>query len=161
MVYRMLMVNLLLTHWSYHRLALGIWIICIADAGVKSTIFINHLIKSMALYNTALILFSLVHTKLVCNTSLHVPTQITERLKTGNFDKTFWIIRYQYVSKQFSVRRSRLYSVGIQFRSGQVTSSPRGDDVSKLSKSVCSALEPVQTQLYLVPTMPNSVLTSS
>ena len=61
----------------------------------------------------------LVHTKLVCCTSLHVPTQITERVKMGSFDQMFCIIRYQYVSKQFSVRRSRLYSV----RSPLVSSS--------------------------------------
>ena len=63
----------------------------------------------------------LVHTKLICNTSLHVPTQITERVKTGSFDQMFYIIRYQYVSKQFSVRRSRLNSV----RSPLVSSSDR------------------------------------
>ena len=56
-------------------------------------------------------LLCLVHTKLVRNTSLHVPTQITERVKMGSFDQMFCIIRYQYVSKQFSIRRSRLYSV--------------------------------------------------
>ena len=99
----------------------------------------------------------LVHTKLICNTSLHVPTQITERVKTGSFDQMFCIIRYQYVSKQFSVCQSHLYSV----RSPLVSSSPHGDDISKQSKSVCSALEPVQTQLYLIPTASNSVLTSS
>ena len=63
----------------------------------------------------------LVHTKFVCNTSLHVPTQITEPVKTGSFDNIFCIIRYQYVSKQFSVRRSRLYSVCSQL----VSSSDR------------------------------------
>ena len=52
------------------------------------------------------------------NTSLHVPTEITERVKTGNFDQMFCMIRYQYVSKQFSVR---LYSV----RSPLVSSSDR------------------------------------
>ena len=64
---------------------------------------------------------SLVHTKLVCNTSLHVPAEIAERVKTGNFDQMFCIIRYQYVSKQFSVRRPRFYSV----RGPLVSSSDR------------------------------------
>ena len=63
----------------------------------------------------------LVHTKPVCNTSLHVPTQFTELVKMGSFDQMFYIIRYQNVSKQFSVRRSRLYSV----RSPFVSSSDR------------------------------------
>ena len=63
----------------------------------------------------------LVHTKLVCKTSLHVPTQITERVKTDSFDKMFCVIWYQYVSKQFSVHQSRLYSV----RGPLVSSSDR------------------------------------
>ena len=63
----------------------------------------------------------LVHTKFVCNASLHVPTQITERVKTGSFDQMFCVIRYQYISKQFSVCQSHLYSV----RSPFVSSSDR------------------------------------
>ena len=84
---------------------------------------------------------SLVHTKLVCNTSLHVPTQIIERVKMGNFDQMFCIMRFQYVCKQFSVRRSRFYSV----RSPLVSSSDR-----------------VKSPVHLVvTTFPNSPSTSA
>ena len=108
---------------------------------------------------------SLVYTKLVCNTSLHVPTQITEWVKTGNFAEMFCIIRYQYVSKQFSVRRSGLYSV----RSPLVSSSDR---VSHQFNSWGRRFQTVQVRLQCVGTRsdpvvprshctPNSVLTSS
>ena len=87
---------------------------------IKQNQLENHLVL-LCHFCEAPFLLSLVHTKLVCNTSLHVPTEITERVKTGNLDQMFCIIRYQYVSKQFSVRRSRLYSV----RSPLVSSSDR------------------------------------
>ena len=96
----------------------------------------------------------LVHTKLVCNTSLHVPTQITERVKTGSFDQIFCIIRYQYVSKQFSIRRSRLYSVFIPFLSSS-------DRVNSPVHLVGTTFPKVQVRLQCVGTRSDPVVLRS